>query len=250
MIPVLAIARRELGGYLSSPIGWIALIVFTLIAALFFNLTLWRYASQAMQLGMEEGITEQMVQGFFGNLTVIGLLLIPAVTMGVIAQDRRERSIELLLTSPVSSLQIALGKYLGAFAFVVLMIATTAYVPGLLYWMGDPDTGVMVSCYVGFTVLMGVFVAIGLFASSLTDNQLIALALAFALSLGMWIVGWLGSILGEGSLATIVKHISMLSHFETISRGVLHVNDAVYFLSVILFFVFATTQRVEALRWR
>ncbi|MSQ02053.1 MAG: hypothetical protein EXR71_09205 [Myxococcales bacterium] len=250
MKPILFIAKRELGGYLTGPIGWICLVVFTLIAALFFNLTLWGYASQAMQLGMEDGVTEQMVQGFFGNLTVIGLLLVPAVTMGSIAQDRRERSVELLLTSPISSLQIALGKYFGAFGFVMLMIATTAYVPGMLYWMGDPDWGVMLSCYAGFTVLMGVFVAVGLFASSMTDNQLVALASSFSLSLSMWIVGWLGGILKEGSLSTIVTHISMLSHFETMSRGVLHLNDAVYFISVILFFIFATTQRVEALRWR
>lgn len=251
MISILAIARRELGGYFSSPIGWVVLIGFTLVSAFFFNLTILGYAVQAMQLGMEEGITEQMIQGFFGNLSVIAMLVTPAVTMSLVAQDRRERSIELLLTSPVSSLQIVLGKYLGAIGFALVLLVSTLYVPGMLYMMGEPDTGVVLSCYAGFAVLLGVFMAIGLFASSVTDNQLVALLIGFVLNLSMWIVGWFGSgILKEGSLSTIVQHISMLSHFETLSRGVLHVNDAVYFVSVIVLFVFAATQRVEALRWR
>lgn len=252
MIAILAIARRELGGYFSSPIGWIALIIFTLFSALFFNITIVGYSMQAMQIGMEEGITEQMVQGFLGNLSVIAMLITPAITMSLLAQDRRERTIELLLTSPVSSLQIAVGKYLGVFAFVMGMVATTAYVPGLLYMMGEPDTGVMISSYAGFTLLMATFAAIGLFASSVTDNQLVALVIGFGLNLGMWIVGWFGSMLESKAPATaeVLNHVSMLSHFETVSRGVLHLNDAVYFTSIIVFFVFATTQRVESLRWR
>ncbi len=250
MKPILVIAKRELGGYLTGPIGWICLVVFTLIAALFYNVVLVQIANQSMQLGMEEGLTEGVVQGFFGNLTVIGLLLIPAVTMGLIAQDRRERSIELLLTSPVSSLQITLGKYFGALAFVLVMISTTLYLPAMMYWMGEPDGGVMLASYGSFTLLMAVFVAIGLFASSVTDNQLVALAMSFSLSLTLWIIGWFGAALGESSLGTILGHISMLSHFDTMSGGVVHINDVVYFSSTILFFLFATTQRVEALRWR
>ena len=95
-----------------------------------------------------------------------------------------------------------------------------------------------------------VFVAIGLFASSVTDIQLVALAMSFSLSLTLWIIGWFGAALGESSLGTILGHISMLSHFDTMSGGVVHINDVVYFSSTILFFLFATTQRVEAPRGR
>lgn len=253
MSPILSIARRETAAYFASPIGWICLVLFSLLSGLFFSIMVVGYAMQAAEMGGmggEENVTEMFVQGMFGNLSVVALLLMPALTMGLIAQDRRDRSIELLLTSPISSLSIVLGKFLGGLGFAAVMVATTAYVPALLYWMGDPDTGVMIANYSGFMVLMGVFVAIGLFTSSLTDNQLVALALGFTINLTVWIIGWLGQILKEGAGKAIVEHVSMLNHFEEFSKGVLHSRDAVYFVTVIAFLLFATTQRVEALRWR
>ncbi|GDX81764.1 ABC transporter permease [Deltaproteobacteria bacterium] len=250
MKAIFAIAKRELGGYFSSVIGWIVLVAFTLLAGLFFSIMLVGYASQAGMGGPEENITEMMVQGLFGNLSVIVLLVMPAITMGAIAADRREKSIELLLTSPIASWQIVAGKFLGGLAYAVGLVCTTLYVPAILYWLGSPDSGVFYANYGGFIVLMAVFVAVGLFTSSLTDNQLVALVIGFAINLSAWIVGWLAQILDEGAVKSVVEHISMLNHFEQLSKGVVHTNDAVYFASVILFFLFATTQRVEALRWR
>jgi ABC-2 type transport system permease protein len=104
--------------------------------------------------------------------------------------------------------------------------------------------------YAGFVALMAVFVAIGLFTSSLTENQLVALIVAFTINLTVWILGWFGQVLKDGAMRSVIEHLSMLNHFEEISKGVLHTRDAAYFLTVIVFFVFATTQRVEALRWR
>ena len=253
MKPIFAIAKRETAAYFASPIGWICLVLFTLLSGLFFSIMVVGYAIQSAEqggMGGDENVTEMFVQGMFGNLSVVALLLMPALTMSLVAQDRRDRSIELLLTSPVSSLAITLGKFLGGLGFAAVMVATTAYVPALLYWLGDPDSGVMISNYVGFLVLMGVFVAIGLFTSSLTDNQLVALALGFTINLTVWIVGWLGQVLKEGTMKAVVEHISMLNHFEEFSKGVLHSRDAVYFVTVIIFLLFATTQRIEALRWR
>lgn len=253
MNAILAIARRETSAYFASPIGWICLVLFALMGGIFFTLMIVGYAIQSASMGamgQDENVTEMLLQGMFGNLSVIVIFLLPALTMGLLASDRREKSIELLLTSPVSSLSIVLGKFLGGLAFAAIMVATTAYVPATLYWLGEPDHGVMISNYVGFIALLSVFVAVGMFTSSLTEHPMLALVAGVTINLTTWIVGWLGSVMSDGTAKSVVEHISMLRHFENISKGVLHAADAVYFLSVIAFFVFATTQRVEALRWR
>ncbi|MBM4367937.1 MAG: ABC transporter permease subunit [Deltaproteobacteria bacterium] len=253
MSAILAIARRETAAYFSSPMGWVCLVLFSLLSGLFFTLMVVGYTIQSASMGMmggEENVTEMLLQGIFGNLSVIVVFIMPALTMGLVAADRREKSLELLLTSPISSTAIAVGKFLGGLAFASLMVATTAYVPASLYWLGEPDHGVMLCNYVGFVALLATFVAVGLFTSSLTDQPVIALVAGVAINLGLWILGWLGSLLGEGKAKAVVEQVSMLEHFENISKGVLHVTDAVYFVSIIVFFVFATTQRIEALRWR
>lgn len=250
MTAIFAIARRELGGYFSSVIGWIVLVAFTFLAGFFFSAMLIGYAAQPPGGAPEENVTEMMIQGIFGNLSVITLLMMPLVTMGIIAADRRERSIELLLTSPISSWQIVFGKFLGGMAFALAMVAMTFEIPAALFSLGSPDTGVFYATYGGFLVLMGVFVAVGMFASSLSDNQLISAVIAFGILLAAWIVGWFATIPGEGALKATIEHIALLNHFEQLSKGVVHTNDIVYFVSVIVFFLFATTQRVEALRWR
>lgn len=250
MKAIFAIARRELGGYFSSVIGWIVLVAFTGLTGLFFSLMIGGLALQPPMGTDNQNLTEMVLQNLFSNLSVIALLVMPAVTMGIIAADRRERSVELLLTSPVTSTQIVLGKFLGGLAYAVAMVATTFYVPATLFSLGTPDSGVFYATYGGFVVLMAVFVAIGMFASSLSDNQLIALVVAFGINLMLWILGWAASLPGEGALKATLEHIALLNHFEQLSKGVVHTNDAVYFVSVIVFFLFVTTQRVEALRWR
>lgn len=249
MKAIFAIALRELGGYFTSVIGWIVLVAFTFLAGFFFTLMI---GSVAMQAGMgppPENLTEQIVQGLFGNLGVIAMLVMPAITMGVIAQDRRERSIELLLTSPITSWQIVLGKFLGGLIYAATLVLGTFYVPIFLFTLGTPDVGVFLSTYGAFLSVMAVFVAVGMFSSSLSDNQLIALVIGFSLNLLGWIIGWPKQFL-EGGAGDAFEHMSLLNHFEQLSKGVIHTNDAVFFVSVIVFFLFATTQRVEALRWR
>lgn len=173
MNAIFAIARRETSAYFASPIGWICLVLFSLLAGLFFSIMLIGYASQAAEMGnmgQDENVTEMLIQGLFGNLSVIALLMMPALTMGLVAADRRERSIELLLTSPVTSAQIVLGKFLGGLGFATVMVLTTLYVPISLVIMGEPDPGVFYASYGGFIVLMAVFVSIGLFTSSVTEK--------------------------------------------------------------------------------
>lgn len=254
MNAIFAIARRETSAYFASPIGWISLCGFVLISGFFFVLMLVGYAMQAAQAygGQldQMNLNDWIIQPLFGNLGVIALLVMPALTMRLFAEDRQQKSLELLLTSPISSIEIVLGKFLGALGFTGVMVASTLQFPMLLNWLGEPDVGVLITNYLGFVLLLAAYVAVGLFASSLTENQLIALIIAFAFNMLTWIVGWVGQIAGDGKLKSAVEYISMLHHVEELGKGVIHAGDIFYFLSFIAFFLFAATQRVEALRWR
>jgi ABC-2 type transport system permease protein len=252
----MAIARRELSAYFSTPIGWICLCAFVTITGFFFFAMLLAYnqaSAEAVFNPMQAdsmNVNDWIVSPLFGNMGVVALLLSPALAMRLIAEDRRNRSIELLLTSPVRSVEIVLGKFLGALGFAGVLALYTLPYPAVLMWLGEPDLGILACNYVGFMLLLGCFMASGLFASSLSENQIVALAIAFGMNLMIWVISWIGIAAGEGAIKTTVEYVSMLTHIEQLGKGLVHVQDMVYFVTFIGFFLFATTQRVEALRWR
>lgn len=253
---VFAIGRREVAAYLTTPIGWIILCGFVIWYGFFFLVMLVSYNQAAAEAvlspyGADQlNVNDMIVSPLFGNMAVIALLASPALAMRLIAEDRKNRSIELLLTSPVRSWEIVLGKFLGAIGFSGVLALFTLLYAAILLWLGDPDPGVLATNYLSYFLLFGTFMASGLFFSSLTENQVVALVLAFGFNLLLWIVGWVSSLMGEGTAKTVIEYVSMLNHVEDLARGVVHVQDIVYFLTFIGFFLFATTQRVEALRWR
>lgn len=253
---IWAIARREVAAYLTNPIGWIIQCGFVILWGIFFTVMLFGYNQAAAEavlspMGADQlNVNDMIVSPLFGNIGVVAMLASPALAMRLIAEDRRTRSIELLLTSPVTSTEIVLGKFLGAVGFSGTLALHTLLYAAILYWLGEPDPGVLFSNYLSFFLIFGTFLAAGLFMSSLTENQVVALVLAFGFNLTVWIVGWVGSLLDEGKLKTTVEYVSMLKHIEDMSKGVIHTEDLVYFLTFIGFFLFASVQRVEALRWR
>ena len=168
--------------------------------------------------------------------------------MRLLAEDRRSGAFELLLTSPISSGGIVVGKYLGAMGFVSVLLAGTMPCMGMVWWLGEPDPGVMLSGYLAVLLLSGSFVAVGLLASSFTRSQVVALVVGFALLLLFWVLTWADPSSGEG-MGSIIASLSMLNHLENLSRGLLHLKDIVYYASFIGFFLFATWQRVESERW-
>jgi ABC-2 type transport system permease protein len=255
MNAIWAIARRETSAYFTTPIGWICLCAFVVISGFFFFAMLLAYSDASAQAafspyGDQLNVDEWIVQPLFGNMAVIALLMSPALTMRLFAEDRRQRTMELLLTSPISSLEIVLGKFLGALGFGLVLCLATLHFAAILYWLGSPDTGIYVANYVSFLLLLGTFFAVGLFASSLTENQIVALVVAFGFNLMIWVLGWVATSAGDGAIKSVIEGASMLNHMEQLGKGLLHVEDVVYFVTFIGFFLFATTQRVEALRWR
>jgi ABC-2 type transport system permease protein len=250
----MPIARRELGGYFQTPVGWVVLTAFLVLNGFFFASMVGLYNYQSLELASSPWSTQQMnvndylVAPYFANTGVILLFLCPAVTMRLLAEDRRSGALELLLTSPVSTLGIVVGKYLGAMGFVSIMLAGTLPCMAMVWWLGDPDAGAMFSGYLAVWLLSGAFVSVGLLASAFTRSQVIALVVGFALLLLFWVLTWADPSSGEG-VTSVIASMSMLNHMENMSRGLLHLKDLVYYASFIGFFLFASWQRIESERW-
>lgn len=255
MRAVFAIARREVSAFFATPVGWLCLTAFASISGFFFAMMATEFSVQATTATYNPYVAEQinlndwLVQPFFANTSVVLLMLSPAISMRLFAEDRANRSLELLLSSPVSSGQIVMGKFLGAMGFVAIMLASTLPLTAMLYWLGSPDTGMLVSCYLSALLLASSFLSVGLLTSAMTENQIVALVTGFALLLVLWVLSWAEAIAGDG-IGPVLAGISMLSHLDQLLKGLLHLSDVVYFVTFVGTFLFATTQRVEAYRWR
>ena len=179
MSNILAIAQKELKGYFATPIGWIVIGMFALLWGWFYYVMLVIFNQQSLQLGGLEGggnvdINAQLIRPLFLNASVILLFVLPLVTMRTYSEEKRSGTIELLLTSPVTDVQIILGKFLGAMTLYAAMLAITAIHMGLLFSYGNPEWRVVVVGYLGLLLMGGCFVSVGLLISSLTKNQIVA----------------------------------------------------------------------------
>ncbi|MBN1334504.1 MAG: ABC transporter permease [Deltaproteobacteria bacterium] len=250
---VFFIARRELEAYFASPIGWIALCAFLLVTGFFFASMVGFFALQTTEFGMSPyqdiDLSQHLVAPFYSNTGLVLLMLCPALSMRLFAEDRRQRSLEMLLTSPVRTVEIVLGKYFGGMGFVLVMLLATAHYPLILWWIGEPDLGVVISSYLALLGVAGSVMAVGLVASAATESQMVAFVVSFVLSLLFWVASWADAS-ASGTLGEVLSYLSMLSHMDELGKGLLHVKDLVYYVSFIAVALFATHQRVEAFRWR
>ncbi|MEY3210132.1 MAG: Inner rane transport permease YbhR [Pseudomonadota bacterium] len=251
---ILAIARRELSAYFATPVGWLALSAFLLITGFFFTALVSLYSMQSAEQAFspygapDMNLNEYLVAPFFGNTAIILLFIVPALTMRLFAEDRKTRALELLLTSPITTTEIVLGKFLGAMGFIAVMLACTLHYIGILFYLGDPDIGVVVSSYLAMFLLSGAFVSVGLVTSSFTENQVVSLVLGFVMLLLLWVLGW-AEASTSGLAAEVIGFASLINRMEDLTKGLIHTRDVAYYLSFISFFLFATHQRVEAYRW-
>jgi ABC-2 type transport system permease protein len=250
MSNVIAIARKELRSYFTSPIGPVMIGFFALIYGYFFSALLAYFQQQAM-VGFGQApvdLNEQMIRPLFSNMQVILLFTLPLITMRTYAEEKRSGTIELLLTSPLTDFQIVFGKFLGALGLVAAMLAITLPHIGVLFWYADPQWKPVVTTYLGFFLLSACFVAVGLFVSSVTRNQIIAGMATFAVFLLLWIIDWLAE--SSGSLRPVLEYLSIVRHFDDFARGVLDTRHIVYYLSVIIFGLVLTMRSVETERGR
>ena len=236
MSNTLAVAERELKSFFVSTIAWIVMAAFLLMAGFLFAVIL---------LNTNEASLRYLVS----NLSVILLFVAPFLTMRLLAEENRMGTIELLLTNPVRDVEVVLGKFLGVMGFVLVMLLFTLYFPALLFVFGTPDPGPMAAGYLGVILQASAFVAIGLAVSSMTQNQIVAAFLSFAILLLLWLSDSMSNFLGK-PLGDAMKYLSITNHFQDFSRGVIDSSHIIYFVSVAVAALFVAYLSLQTRRWR
>jgi ABC-2 type transport system permease protein len=254
-VKVWPIFKKEMRLYFTSPVAWVIITMFLLIAGYFFYSIFAFYTLASMQSAMnpqmarELNVTDSVLRPLFSNVSVILLLLMPLITMRLFAEERRSGTIELLLTYPVRDGAVLIGKYLAALALYAIMLALTLLYPGILFYFTRVEWGPLLTGYLGLLLMGATFLAVGIFASSLTENQIVAAITTFGTLLLLWVVGWSAEYVG-GPWGRVLSHLSILEHFDTFARGVLDTKDVIFYLDVTIVALFLTLRSLEARRWK
>jgi ABC-2 type transport system permease protein len=254
---ILSIAAKDIRSQFVSPIAYVVLTGFLLLGGWFFfnllarfNYLLQLYLSFRNPEAMERlNLNEFVISPLLHNLSVVLVILVPVITMRSFAEEKRSGTYELLMTSPLSVTEIVLGKFLGAFVFVFLMLLLTGVYPIILLAYGNPEVGVILGGFLGLLLLATAFVSVGLLTSSLTENQIVASVSCLVVLLLLYVISWPAETAGE-TMGAILKYFSLTEHFSEMVKGVIDTRDVVYFVSVIVLGLFLTQRSVESLRWR
>ncbi|HXG30607.1 MAG TPA: ABC transporter permease [Thermodesulfobacteriota bacterium] len=247
---ILTILKRELKSYFSSPIAYIVLVVFLVLSGVFFFVYLQSFVGSQFdprfQFFKERlNLNEFVIRPYLGTVSVVLLLMIPIITMRLIAEERKNYTAELLFTSPLRVIHIVLGKFLASLILFLVMMALSAIHIVVLIVYGNPDLGPVLSGYLGLLLLGSSFLSIGLFASSLTENQIIASVISFGVLLVFWIIG-----ASSDAETSVLGYLSIINHFDNFTKGMIELKDVVYYLSFIFFGLFLTEVTLDSERWR
>jgi len=256
MSNILAIANKELRSYFASPIAYIVIGLFAALYGFFFWAILQYFVAQSMQMGQfgmqgpqSMNVNQQLIRPLVQNVTILVLFLMPMVTMRTYAEEKRSGTIELLLTSPLSDFQIIMGKFLGAMALYLVMLAVSLIHIAILFIYGHPEWKPILTAYLGLVLLGGCFISLGLFISSLTKNQIVAGIVTFAVFLFLWIITWIGSFSGP-TVDKLTTYLSIIDHLDDFGKGVIDTTHVIYYLSFMTFGLFLTAKSVDSERWR
>ncbi len=235
---IYSIARKELMIYFASPIAYVVAGVFLALTGVFFIDSIDRPFAEAAVRGL-------LLNSVFFLMT----LLPPILTMRLLAEEQKLGTIELLLTAPVRDYEVIIGKYLASLAILSVTILCTLFYVGILYKFSSPDLGPIFSGYLGFLIYGAACLSIGMLASSLTANQIVAAVVGFGIILLFTVIDRVSTVL-SGMVATILAQLSLTTHFDAFSRGVIATNDITYYLILTFVFLFLATRSLESRRWR
>jgi len=255
-----AVYTKEMRSYFVSPIAYVIAGVFLFLSGyLFRNLLMqfnfWclQFAQRSQMMGMggmpNLNLNEMVVTNFFAVMDFIWLLVVPMLTMRLFAEEKKSGTIELLMTSPISTVQVLLGKFFACLSLYALIVALTLVYCVILEIYGSPDWGPIFSGYLGYLLLGGTFISVGILASALTENQIVAVLLSFGMLLLLWLIDWSASFAGP-TAAKILQYLSFIEHLQDFQRGVIDTKDVIFYLSFIFFGLFLTTRVLESRRWR
>ena len=252
----LPVFKKEMRLYFGSPVAYVVGTFFLLIAGWFFSQILFFYAMSSMQATMNPAMgggnlnpTENVMRPLFTNMSVVLLFVMPMLTMRLFAEEKRSGTIELLLTYPVRDGEVLFGKFAAAAVLYAFLLACTFLYPGMVARFGRLEWGAVLTGYLGLLLLGCALLSMGLFFSSLTENQIVAGFATFGLLLGLWVISW-GADFAGGTMRTVLQYLSLGEHLDSFGKGVLETKDVVYFLSIIALALFLTLRSLESKRWK
>lgn len=255
---ILTLTKHELTAYFLSPLAYVIMTAFLFFVGVIFYQTLMEYPNS------------EAMRNILGLTTFLTIIIMPMVTMRLLAEEKRSGTLEMLMTAPITEIEVVISKFLGGLVFYIfLIIPTVVYVILLVAW-GHPDLGSLIAWYLGLLFLGAVCVAIGLFVSAFTSNQIVAAIITFViLIIEYWIIPWaantisqlicslLNLVFGAGRcdsflnpLGKTLKYLGFEQHLVTLSKGLLDSRDVIFFLSVVVIFLFLTVRILESRRWK
>lgn len=244
---ILTIARREITSMFLSPLAWVILAVVQAILGYMFLAQIENFyviQPQLMQLENTPGVTDIIVAPIFSLAAIILLMIMPLVTMRTLAEEKKNKTINLLFSAPVTITQLVLGKFTGLLFFILILTGMLMLMPLSLLLGTALDWGKLFAIFLAMLLLLGSFAAIGLYLSSLTENQTIAAVSTFGALLMLWIIDWVGDSLGGSE--SIVAYLSLLQHHQHLLEGVIKSTDVAYYLLIMLLFVVLTIRQLDA----
>ena len=238
MLNMLAVLRKELRAYFVSPVAYVVIAAYLVMSGVFF----------AILLLAQPGTAEASLGIVFNNVAVILLIVAPALTMRLLAEEQKSGTIELLLTSPIQDWEVVIGKYLASLVLFLVPVLMTLVYPLILMRYGTPDVGPMLGGYIGMILFGAAFLAVGMLATSLTQNQVIAAVVSITVLLGLWLTGAFASS-ARPPVSTVLNYLSIITHYGEFARGLIDTRDVVYYLSVIAISLFLSVRALETRRW-
>ncbi len=234
---ILAIFKKEFKAYFLSPIAYVFITVYLMVTNFLFF--------QSFFI-----INQAEMRSYFGLLPWIFLFFIPAITMRSWAEEKKGKTLELLLTWPITDVEVVIGKFLASFAFLTIVILLSITVPITIAVLGNPDPGPIIGGYIGAILMGAAYLGIGLWVSSLTENQIVAFIVGVVVTFVLFIIGNpFVTMVAPNALVPVLNYLGLGNHFESIGRGVIDTRDVVYYLSVIGFFLFLNVRSIESRKW-
>ena len=255
---VIALIQKEWLHYFGSPIAYVLLFVWTFLFGRFFQVSVEYFVQMSARMSQAEmgggpklSLNEYLIQPIFHNMAVVALFLAPMLTMRLFAEEKRQGTIELLATTPVTDLQVVLAKFLAAVGLYALMILTGLLNVAMLwhYSSTPPEWKPLLAGFLALLLFGSCFLALGTFVSTLTRNQIVAAILSFCLFLGIWTLSW-GNEPGATPFWQAIAYLGVTTHMEDMVKGILDLKDVVFYLSFIAFGLFLAHQSVQSQRWR
>ena len=253
---LFAITGKELRVYFTSPMAYVVIAMFLFINGyLFYNIVLFA-VNQGIQLIRMQGtlpqinINEMIFRPFFHNMAIIMILTLPMLTMRLLSDERKSKTSELLLTSPISITQIILGKFLAVFIIFSLMLLFSGYMPVFMELYGDLRWGPILTGYLGLMLLGAVFLSFGILASSVTENQIVAGFVGFGMILMLWLSGWVAQGASGTVLGSVFSYLSVGQHFDEFVKGLIDTSDLIYLVTLAAAGLFMAHRVWESQRWK